>query len=76
MFNRTVKALLAGKSQLISSHTRNMEVTRYKDVIIFNIPLYYETNELVEMIDVIKEKHNLKITYSAKEEPVAEKVND
>jgi hypothetical protein len=53
-----------------------MEVTRYKNVIIFNIPLYYETNELVEMIDVIKEEHNLKITYLAKKEPEPEKTYD
>ena len=74
MFNRTIKALIAGKGNMISSHTRNMQVTRYKNVIIFDIPLYYETNELVEMIDVIKKEHNLQITYSAKKEPEPEKV--
>jgi hypothetical protein len=77
MFNRTIRALIAGKGNMISSHTRNMQVTRYKNVIIFDIPLYYETNELVEIIDAIKENNNLKITYSKKEqepEPEPEKV--
>ena len=45
-----------------------MEVSRYKDVIIFNVPLYYEADELAEIIDVIKEKHNLKIRYSVKDD--------
>jgi len=69
MLSRNIASLLkSGNARIISSHTRNMEVSRYKDVIIFNIPLYYEANELAEIIDVIKEKHNLKIRYSVKDD--------
>jgi len=38
-------------------------------VVIFEIPLYSEAKELAEIIDVLKEEHNLKITYSLKKEP-------
>jgi hypothetical protein len=70
MISRNIASLLKiGQSRIISSHTRNMEVLRYKNVIIFNVPLYYEAEELAEIIDVIKEEHNLKIRYSVKEDP-------
>jgi len=65
MRRRNIASLLKyGRTHIISSHTRNIEVVRYKDVIIFNVPLYDEADELAKMIDVVKEEHNLKIRYS------------
>jgi len=75
MSHRIISSLLTGYTgymKHVSSHVRNINVTRYQNVIIFDIPLYTEASELAEMIEVIKEKHNLKITYSVKKEPEPE----
>jgi len=69
MSYKIISSVLTGCTHLISSHVRNINVTRYKNVVIFEIPLYSEAKELAEIIDVLKEEHNLKITYSLKKEP-------
>jgi hypothetical protein len=43
--------------------------------VIYDIPLYTEAKELAEIIEVIKEDHNLKITYSVKD-PNSESIQD
>lgn len=65
---KKVASALTGCTHLISSHVRNIDVTRYKNVVILEIPLYSEAKELAEIIDILKDEHSLKITYSVKKE--------
>lgn len=73
---RKMSSLLTGCTQLISSHVRNIDVTRYKNVVIFDIPIYWESKELGEIIEVEKSDHTLKITYSVKKEPDSNERHD
>lgn len=69
MSYRIISSILTGYTKHISSHVRNIDVTRYNNVVIFEIPLYTEAKELAEIIDVLKTENNLKITYSVKDKP-------
>jgi hypothetical protein len=73
---RTISSLLTGYMQHISSHVRNIHVTRYKNVIIYDIPLYTEAKELGEIINVEKGDYGLKIAYSVKEDAKSESIQE
>jgi len=61
-----ISSVLSGYMKIIWSHSRFINVTRYKNVVIFDIPLNSEANELGDIIEVKKENHRLLITYSIK----------
>lgn len=67
MSYRIISSVLTGYMKHISSHVRNINVTRYSNVIIYDIPLYSEANALGEIIEVKKDNHGLKITYSVQD---------
>lgn len=75
MSYRIISSILTGYTHQISSHVRNINVTRYKNVVIYDIPLYTEAKELAEIIEVIKTENNLKITYSV-QDPKSESTQD
>ncbi len=68
MSHKIVSSILKGYyHNPIWSHVRDIYVSRYKDVVIFDIPYHTEKKELGELVSVIKDKYGLKITYSVKE---------
>lgn len=61
-------------AQMISSHCRNIEVLTYPNVILFKIPvyekpLYYESENVGDLIDVLREPYEMTAVFSIIKDP-------